>query len=59
MCSTLAQMSDEHVRVLQPVADRYGESTDSRPIWAPRSAPCDLGAPWSMTALSHLQWCGP
>ncbi len=27
MCSTLARMSDEHVRMLEPVAERYGDET--------------------------------
>jgi hypothetical protein len=35
MCSTLAQMSDEHVRMLQPVADRYGEQASGDDVDEP------------------------
>jgi hypothetical protein len=35
ICSTLAEMSDEHVRMLQPIAERYGEQAAGNVVEEP------------------------
>ncbi len=35
MCSTLAAMSEEHVRLLAPIAERYGEQTSGDDVDEP------------------------
>jgi hypothetical protein len=41
MCSTLAAMSDEHVRMLAPVADRYGEEASGHEVDEPERLHAD------------------
>jgi hypothetical protein len=41
MCQTLAGMSDEHVRRLTPIVDRYGEDTSSEDVAEPERLHAD------------------